>query len=96
MSGEIKEIWKRYLRFASVLEPIALHQYAVIRTGRLNSLKLSGYYIYHFERLKTFAFYLLVLLRVLYGSHNKQYFHLEHYMTEWHNRGGKYLLRVTI
>jgi len=52
VSGEVKEIWKRYLRFASVLELLTLHQYIVIRTGRLNILKLSGYYMYRFERLK--------------------------------------------
>ena len=96
MSGEIKGTWKRYLRFASVLEPVTLHQCVVIRTGCLNPLKLSGYCTYHVEHLKNLHSTYLVLLGVLYGSQNKQYFHLEHYMIECHNRDGIYLMRVAI
>jgi len=73
-------MWKRYLRLASVLEPITFYQYIVIRTGRLNPLKLSGYCMYHVERLKNLHSTYLVLLRVLYGFHNKQYFRLWHYL----------------
>jgi len=79
LSGEIKEIRKRYPSFASILEPITLHQYVVIRTGRLNPLNLSGYCMNHVERLKNLHSAYLVLLCVLYGSYNKQCLDLEHY-----------------
>ena len=44
-------MWERYLRLASVLEPLTLEQYLVIRTIRLKPLKLSGYCMYHVERV---------------------------------------------